>query len=38
MKSLVWAVALVILEVLAEDSKQMLLIEHDHVVETLASD
>ncbi len=37
LKSLVWAVVLVVLEVLAEDSKQMLLVEYDHVVEQLSS-
>ena len=37
-KSLMRAVVLVVFEVLAEDSKQMVLVEYDHVVETLASD
>jgi len=37
-KSLMRAVILVVIEVLAEDSMQMFLVEHDHMIETFAAD
>ena len=38
LQSLVWAVLLVVVEVGAEDSNQVLLVEHDDVIETFAAD